>query len=74
MSVRNSADEFISIHALGRERLLVLFYALPSYPLETLICARSLGDERVFVSVFYTPVAKRSLNRSLISAATNHRP
>ena len=30
MSVGDSAEEFISIHALGRERLLVLSCGLPS--------------------------------------------
>ena len=32
MSVGDSAEEFISIHALGRERLLVLSCGLPSHP------------------------------------------
>ena len=34
MSVGDSAEEFISIHALGRERLLVVSGGLPSIPLK----------------------------------------
>ena len=30
----------VSIHALGRERLLVLSCGLPSHPLKILFCAR----------------------------------
>ena len=44
MSVGDSAEEFISIHALGRERLLVLSCGLLSHPLEILFFA--LGDDR----------------------------
>ena len=40
MNVGDSAEEFISIHALGREVLLVLFCALPSHPLNILFFAR----------------------------------
>ena len=40
MSVGNSAEEFISIHALGRERLLVLSCGLPSHPLKIPFSAR----------------------------------
>ena len=40
MSVGDSAEEFISIHALGRERLLVLSCGLPSHPLKILFFAR----------------------------------
>ena len=40
MSVDDSAEEFISIHALGRERLLVLSCGLPSHPLKILCFAR----------------------------------
>ena len=36
MSVGDSAEEFISIHALGRERLLELSSGLPSHPLKIL--------------------------------------
>ena len=39
MSVGDSAGEFISIHALGRERLLVLPCGLPSHPLKILFLA-----------------------------------
>ena len=39
-SVGDSAEEFISIYALGRERLLVLSCGLPSYPLKVLFFAR----------------------------------
>ena len=40
MSVGDSAEEFISVHALGRERLLVLSCGLPSHPLKILLFAR----------------------------------
>ena len=40
MSVGDRAEEFISIHALGRERLLVLSCGLPSHPLKVLFFAR----------------------------------
>ena len=40
MSVGNSVEEFISIHALGRERLLVLSRGLSSHPLKILFFAR----------------------------------
>ena len=40
MSVDDSAEEFISIHTLGRERLLVLSCGLPSHPLIILFFAR----------------------------------
>ena len=36
MSVGDSAQEFISIHALGRERLLVLSCCFPSHPFKIL--------------------------------------
>ena len=36
MSVGDSAEEFISVHALGRERLLVFYCGLPSHPLKIL--------------------------------------
>ena len=53
MSVGDSAEEFISTHALGRERLLVLSCGLPSHPLKILF-VRRLGDERKFLSQFST--------------------
>ena len=40
MSVGDSAEEFISIHALGRERLLVSSCGLPSHPLKIQLFAR----------------------------------
>ena len=40
MSAGDRAEEFTSIHALGRERLLVLSCGLPSHPLEILFFAR----------------------------------
>ena len=67
MSAGDSAEEFISIHALGRERLLVLSCGLPSHPSPQNYVFRPLGDDS-FVSVFYTPAAKCVVNRSLIDA------
>ena len=40
MSVGDSAEEFISVHPLGREGLLVLSCGLPSHPLKLLFFAR----------------------------------
>ena len=40
MSVGDSAEEFISIHALGRERLLVLSCGFPPHLLKILFFAR----------------------------------
>ena len=40
MSVGERAEKLISIHALGRERLLVLFCGKPSHPLKILSFAR----------------------------------
>ena len=40
MSVGDSAEEFISIHAQGRDILLVLSCGLPSHPLKTPFFAR----------------------------------
>ena len=40
MSVGDSAEELISIHALGRERLFVLFCGLSSNPLKILFFGR----------------------------------
>ena len=51
VSVGESAEKFISIHALGRERLLVLSCGLPSHPLKILFFAR---DDREFLSQFST--------------------
>ena len=52
MSVGDSAEEFISIHALGCERLLVLSCGLPSHPLKILYSARWETIE--FLSQFFT--------------------
>ena len=67
MCVGDSAEEFISICALGRERLLVLSCGLPSHPLKILFFARRDPIESS-VSVFYPPAAKCVFNRSLIGA------
>ena len=50
MSVGDSTEEFMSIHALGRERLLVLSCGLPSHPLKSLLFARLLVNNREFLS------------------------
>ena len=52
-SVGDSAEESISIHALGRERLLVLSCGVPSHPLKVLFL-RPLGDDREFLYQFST--------------------
>ena len=70
MSVGDSAEEFISIHALGRERLIVLSFDLSSHPLKILFFVRWMTIES-FVSVLYTPAAKCVFNRSPIS--THHK-
>ena len=54
MSVGDSAEEFISIHALGRERLLVLSCGLPSHPLKILFFARWETIESFCLSVLHT--------------------
>ena len=72
MSVGDSAEEFISIHAL---RLHVLSSGLPSHPLKILCFAHSETIRKEFVSVFYTTAAKCFFNRSLIGARhKNYRP
>ena len=71
MNVGNNAEEFISIHALGPERLLVLTCGLPSHPLKILSSACWETIESC-VSVFYIPAAKYVFNRSLIGA--RHKP
>ena len=53
MSVGGSAEEFISIHALGRERLLVSSCGLPSHSLNILFL-RPLGDYKEVLSQFAT--------------------
>ena len=52
MSVGDSTEEFISIHTLGRERLLVLSCGLPSHPLKILFFSRWETIE--FLSQFST--------------------
>ena len=52
MSVGDSAEEFISIHALGRERMLVLSCGLRSHSLKILFFARLETIE--FLSQFST--------------------
>ena len=52
MSVGDSAEEFISIHALGRERLVVLSCVLPSNIFEILFFAR--WEKIEYVSQFST--------------------
>ena len=54
MSVGGNAEEFISIHALGRERLLVLSCGLPSHPLKILFFARWEAIESFCLSFLHT--------------------
>ena len=54
MSVGDSAEHSISIHALGRERLLVLICGLPSNPLKILFFARSETIESFCLSFIHT--------------------
>ena len=66
MSVGDSAEELMLIHALERS-LLVLSCGLPSHPLKTVFSP--VGRRwRVFASVSYTPAVKCGFNRSLIGA------
>ena len=53
MSVGDSAEELMSTHALGRERLLVLSCGLPSHPVKILFFAR-WETIREFLSQFST--------------------
>ena len=66
MRVGDSAEEFISIHALGRERFLVLSCGLPSHPLIILFSARWETIE--FFSQFSTHQPPNVFLRSLIGA------
>ena len=69
ISVGDSAEEFISIHALGRERLLVLSCGLPSHPLKILFFARWETIESFCLSFLHTT------RQSLIGARhKNRRP
>ena len=54
MGVSDSAEEFISIHALGRGRLLVLSGGLPSHPLKILVFARWETIENFCLSFLLT--------------------
>ena len=52
MSVGDSGEDFFSIHALGRERVLVLSGSLPSHPLKILFS--SVGRRWRVLSQFST--------------------
>ena len=54
MGVGDSAEEFISIHALGREGLLVLPCGLPSHPLKIMFFARWETMEIFCLSFLHT--------------------
>ena len=54
MSVGDSAEEFVSIHALGRERLLVLSCGLPSHALKHVFFARWGTIESICLSFLHT--------------------
>ena len=54
MSVSDSAEASISIHALGRERLLVLSCGLPSHPIKILLFARWETIQSFFLSFLHT--------------------
>ena len=70
MSVGDSAEEFISIHALGRERLLVLSGGLPSHPLKILFFARRETTEGFSLSFLHTS-RQKCFSRSPMAPATN---
>ena len=67
MSAGDSAEEFISIHALGRERLLVLSRGLPSLPIKILLFARWETIESWCLGFLHTS-RQCVLNISLIGA------
>ena len=54
MGVGDTAEESISIHALGRERLLVLSCGLPSHPLKNLFFAWWKTTESFCLSFLHT--------------------
>ena len=54
ISVGDSAEEFISIHALGCERLLVLSCDLLSHPINILFFARWETTESFCLSFLHT--------------------
>ena len=65
VSVSDSAKEFILVHALGRERLLVL--SCFQIRLKVRFCPFE-RDRVCFVSVVYTPATTCAFNRGLICA------
>ena len=65
MSAGDNAEEFISIHALGRERLLVLSCGLPSHPRKILSFARWKTIETFCLSFLHTG---RQINAILTDA------
>ena len=74
MSVGDSAEEFILIHALGRESLLVLSCGLPSHPLKILFFDPWETMES-FLSQFSTHQPPNVfLTEAWSVPATNHRP
>ena len=54
MSVGDSAEDFISTHALGREKLLVLSCGLPSHSFKILFFARWETIESFCLSFLHT--------------------
>ena len=54
MSVGDGAEDFISIHALGRERLIPLFCGFRSHPLKILLFARWETVESFRLSFLHT--------------------
>ena len=67
MSVGDGAKEFMLVHTLGRERLLVLSCGLPSNPLKIIFFA-DWETAETFVSAFHTPAPICSFNGSLVGA------
>ena len=67
MSVGDSAEDFISIHTLGHEKLPVLSCGLPSYPLKILFFARWETIESCCLSFLHTS-RQMCFNTSLIGA------
>ena len=67
MSVGDGAEELISTHALGRERLLVLSCSLSSHPLKVLFFARWKTIESFCLSFLHTS-RQVCFNRILIGA------
>ena len=67
MSVGDSAEDFMSVHALGRERLLVLSCGLPSHLLKIMLFAGWETIESVCLSFLHTS-RQMSFIRSPIGA------